>query len=318
MTKADTLRQAAEEKLGAVVETAMDTTGKSGVEKGFITTVQEVSNTPLNELVAKLIDAAVQFGLKLLAALAIYLIGRYVIRWSKKLLNSIFTKRGTEPAIASFTISLSTAALWVIVIIIAVGTLGVETTSLAALLAAGGMAIGMALSGTVQNFAGGIMLLAFKPFKAGDFIEAQGYAGTVTEVNITSTKLTTPDNKVVVLPNGTLSNGTINNYSKMPARRVDFTVSVEYGNDADKVKEILLGLAAADERVLTTANGGPADPFVGLVNLGASSVDFAFRVWVKAADYWGVYFSLNERIYSDLPKNGIKFPFQQISVHMEN
>lgn len=295
----------------------LDTTGKSAVEKTLIETMNKVSSTPADQLLASLGEKALQFGLKVVAALLIYILGGYVIKWVKKILNNLFSKKKTEPAIVSFTMSLVTAALWVIVIIVAVGTLGVETTSLAALLAAGGMAIGMALSGTVQNFAGGIMILAFKPFKVGDYIEAQGFAGTVSEMNITSTKLTTVDNRVIILPNGTLSNGTINNYSKMEYRRVDFTVGVEYGSDADKVKEILLGIAAADKRVLNAAAGAPADPFVGLVNLNASSVDFTFRLWAKAADYWGVFFETYEKIYKVLPENGINFPFPQMTVHMD-
>jgi len=317
ISKVDSAQIAVSEAVDSVRTAMLDTVGKSGLEKGFIETINKVSDTPADQLLASLGEKALQFGLKLVAAFLIYIIGGYVIKWVRKVLGRFFKRKKTEPAIVSFMTSLVTTLLWVVVIIIAVGTLGVETTSLAALLAAGGMAIGMALSGTVQNFAGGIMILAFKPFKVGDYIEAQGYAGTVTEVNITSTKITTVDNRVVILPNGTLSNGTINNYSKLQYRRVDFTVSVEYGSDAEKVAELLRGVAADDARILGAAEGAPADPFVGLALLNASSVDFTFRVWVKSADYWGVFFDTNAAIYKTLPENGIHFPFPQVSVHLD-
>lgn len=295
----------------------LDTTGKSEIEKDLISSINQVTSTPPDQLLASLGEKALQFGLKLLAAFLIYIIGAWLIKVIKNTLRRFFSRRNTEPAIVSFTMSLVTAALWVILIIVAVGTLGVETTSLAALLAAGGMAIGMALSGTVQNFAGGVMILAFKPFKVGDYIEAQGFAGTVSEVNITSTKLVTLDNRVIILPNGPLSSGSVNNYSKMEFRRVDLNVGVEYGSDADKVKELILGIASNDSRVLGTAQGAPADPFVALTSLSPSSVDFTVRLWVKSAEYWDVFFATNECIYKTLPENGVNFPFPQLSVHMK-
>ncbi len=294
----------------------LDTLGKSDMEKEFISSIQAISSTPPEQIVSSLVEKGIQFGLKLLAAIAIYLIGAWIIRMVKKLLRSFFAKKNTEAAIVSFTMSLATALLWVLVVIIAVGALGVETTSLAALLAAGGMAIGMALSGIVQNFAGGLMILIFKPFKAGDYIEAMGYAGTVSEVNITSTKIVTVDNKVIILPNGPLQSGTVDNYSKMDYRRVDFSVGVEYGSDADDVRSALLEIAASDKRVLTAGQGAPADPFVGVLNLNPSSVEFTFRIWTRTADYWGVFFDTNEKIYKMLPERGISFPFPQVSVHM--
>lgn len=307
---------AAKAAAGQAKPALLDTLGKSDMEKEFISSIQAISSTPPEQIVSTLVEKGIQFGLKLLAAIAIYLIGAWLIRMVKKLLRSFFTKKNTEAAIVSFTMSLATALLWVLVVIIAVGALGVETTSLAALLAAGGMAIGMALSGIVQNFAGGLMILIFKPFKAGDYIEAMGYAGTVSEVNITSTKIVTVDNKVIILPNGPLQSGTVDNYSKMDYRRVDFAVGVEYGSDADAVRSALLDIAASDKRVLTAVQGAPADPFVGVLSLNPSSVDFTFRIWTRTADYWGVFFDINEKIYKLLPERGIKFPFPQVSVHM--
>lgn len=272
---------------------------------------------------------AIHFGLKVVAALIIYLVGAWLIRRVKILLHKIFVKRKTEHTLATFVTSFVSIMLTVILVIISVSTLGVDTTSLAALLAAGGMAIGMALSGTVQNFAGGIMLLVFKPFKAGDFIEAQGYTGTVTDVTIVSTKLLTLDNRVVVLPNGALSNGTINNFSAQPLRRVDLEVSVAYGSDADACEQTLLEIIREDARVLTSADERPAntsvaginlqklpipDPFVALKQLNANDITFVVRVWVRAENYWDVYFALLKRFYTELPKRGYSFSYPHCDV----
>ena len=277
---------------------------------------EKISTTPTSELFSELVDKAVTFSLKVLAALAIYFIGAWLIKKIKNMLKRLFDKRDYEPAIESFIQSIVGIALWIILIIAVIGTLGIETTSFAALLAGGGMAIGLALNGTVQNFAGGIMILIFRPFKSGDFIETQGFAGTVTEVTITSTKLITTDNRVIVIPNGALSNGTINNYSHMPTRRLDLTVDVEYGTSAEKTCELLHTLIKQDERILTTANGGNADPFVALSTLKDSSIQFVIRVWVKAEDYWGVNFDHLAKIYDELPKNGIQFPYPKLDVNI--
>lgn len=280
--------------------------------------LEKLASSKPEELLSSFLDQALHFGLKVLAALAIYFIGGWIISKIKKMLGKVFKKKSTEPAIASFVMSLVSITLTVILIILTVGTLGINTSSLAALLAAGGMAIGMALSGTVQNFAGGIMILVFKPFKSGDFIEAQGFAGVVTDVNIVSTKLTTGDNKTIVIPNGALSSGTINNYSKQPLRRVDWTVSVEYGSNPEEVKKAILSILKADSRVLDSSKNAPADPFIALSNLGASSVDYVVRAWVNAADYWDVFFNVNEKVYTELPQKGVNFPFPQLDVTVKN
>ena len=287
------------------------------VKKAALT--ETLKTTPPDQLLQQFTSAAVNFGLKVLAALLIYAIGAWIIQIVKKSLKKGFARKNTEKTIASFTYSLVSIILWVIVIIIAVSTLGVNTSSLAALLAAGGMAIGMALSGTVQNFAGGIMILVFKPFKAGDFIEAQGFSGTVKEVNIVSTKLLTTDNRIIILPNGALSNGNINNVNPLPLRRVDINVSVAYGSDADAVKKAILEIASGIPAIIDSKTPGAADPFVALTSLEASSVDFVVRCWVNSPDYWDVKFGLNEAIYTQLPgKYGIQFPFPQVDVHIKN
>lgn len=284
-------------------------------------------------------DTLLSFGIKVLAALAIFVVGILLLKWIRSLLNRRFERRNTEPTIASFVISFINISVITLLIVVCVSTLGVDTTSLAALLAAGGLAIGMALSGTVQNFAGGIMLLAFKPFKAGDLIEAQGALGKVVEVNITATKVLTPDNQVVILPNGALSNGIIHNYNGRPLRRVEWLVSVSYGVDAAKCKEAILAIVKSEKRVLqettdmdalyqelkitsyqlSTVNyrmdAIPA-PFVALKSLNANDITFVVRAWVRADDYWDVFFGLQERFYTELPPQGFTFAYPHVDVTM--
>jgi len=287
------------------------------------------------------VDKATQFGLKVLMALVIYVVGIWLIGWVKRAMKRMFERRKIEATLASFISSFVSISLTVVLIIITVSTLGVNTTSLAALLAAGGMAIGMALSGTVQNFAGGLMLLAFKPFKAGDFIDAQGHSGKVIEVNITATKILTPDNRVVILPNGALSNGTINNFSGRPLRRVEWLVSVSYGVDAAACKKAILAIVNSDNRVLqpdtdmdalykelnisafqlSTVNyrlDAIPSPFVALKDLNENDITFVVRAWVRATDYWDVFFNLQERFYTELPPQGFTFAYPHVDVTMLN
>ena len=280
-----------------------------------------------------------QFGLKVLAALLLYIVGIWLIRLLKKGMKRMFERRKVEPTLASFISSFVSITLTILLVVVAVSTLGVNTTSLAALLAAGGMAIGMALSGTVQNFAGGLMILAFKPFKAGDLVEALGQLGTVVEVNITVTKILTPDNRVVILPNGALSNGTINNFSGRPLRRVEWLVSVSYGVDAAACKQAILSILNDDNRVLqadtnmdelykelnvtkfqlSTVNyrmsAIPA-PFVALKSLNENDITFVVRAWVRGKDYWDVFFDLQERFYTELPPQGFTFAYPHVDVTM--
>lgn len=277
-----------------------------------------IRETPPQDLLAMFGEQALHFGLKVLAAIALYIVGGWIIGLVKKALKKSFAKKKTEATVATFSESLITIALWVLLIIAVVGTLGVNTTSLAALLAAGGMAIGMALSGTVQNFAGGIMLLVFRPFKVGDFIETAGFSGKVTEVTIVSTKLLTTDNRVIIMPNGTLSNGNINNVTGRHLRRVDIPVSVAYGTKADAVKSALMELVQANPLFLDSKTHGAQDPFVGLAELADSSVNFVVRAWVNGKDYWDARFQLQEAIYTELPsKYGIEFPFPQMDIHVK-
>ena len=290
----------------------------NAVQTGIAGIVEKVTTTPATELIKDIIDSAVSFGLKLIAAFLIYFVGAWVIRRIKAILRRSFEKRKTDAAIASFVQSITSIVLTIILVIITIGTVGIDTSSIAALLTGGGLAIGMALNGTMQNFAGGLMILVFKPFKAGDYIEAQGHGGTVSEVNITSTKLTTVDNRVIIIPNGILSNDVINNYSSRQVRRLDINIGVEYGSSSAKTKELLMSLIRSDERSLTAEQGAPADPFVALSALNESAVEFTIRIWVKAENYWGLKFDLTEKIYNELPKHGIMFPFPQLDVNIKN
>lgn len=260
------------------------------------------------------VQQMITFGLKVLAALLIYIIGAWLIKQVGKMQDKRFERRKTDPTVASFTKSATTFLLSLILIIIAVGTLGIDTTSIAALLAAGGMAIGMALSGTLQNFAGGLMILAFRPFKVGDWISAQGYEGTVTSVSIVATKIKTIDNREVVLPNGALSNGVIDNYSTLPLRRINMVVSVAYGTDAQECMNLLLNMLSEDERILNKETDGAADPFVALKTLNSSDISFVVRAFVKNEDFWAVTFDLNKRIYTELPQHGIQFAYPHVDV----
>lgn len=276
---------------------------------------EELAKDP-NGTIQELLQDLLHFGIKVVIAILIYIVGAWLIKKIRKMLANMFTRRNADPALASFVGSFISIALTIILIIITISTLGINTTSLAALLAAGGMAIGMAMSGTVQNFAGGIMILAFKPFKVGDFIETQGYTGTVTDVSIVNTSLTTPDNKAILIPNGTIVGSNINNYSRHPLRRVDWEVGVEYGADSELCKKVLMDLVKADSRVLDATTEGAMDPMVVLSRLSDSAVVFSVRVWVKTPDYWDVFFAINDQIYTKLPKAGIQFPFPQLDVHV--
>ena len=273
--------------------------------------IEAVSDGKIDTLLKQLISMGVELGKSILLAIAIYIAGKFIIKLINKVVRQMLERRGVDATIQSFLKSF-VSILNILLIITVISALGVNTTSFAALLASVGVAAGMALSGNLQNLAGGLIILLFKPFKVGDFIEAQGTMGTVKEIQIIHTILQTVDNKEIFLPNGSLSSGSITNYNKMGTRRVDFTVSVEYGTDVEKVLNALKSIAVSDERILKD----PA-PFYALSALADSSVNFTFRVWVNSADYWGVYFDVNKRIYEDFNRIGISFPFPQLQIHQK-
>jgi len=256
-------------------------------------------------------DMVIEYGIQIIVAIVILIVGMWVVKMIQGALGRTMEKRGTDPSLKGFTLSLSGMALKVMVIIAVISQLGVATTSFVAILGAAGLAVGLALSGTLQNFAGGAMILIFKPFKTGDFIDAQGYMGTVNEIQIFNTILKTPDNKTIIIPNGGLSTGSMVNFSTEATRRVDWTFGIGYGDDADKAQEVIKGLLAQDSRILK-------DPaiFCELSELGDSSVNFATRAWVNAGDYWGVYFDMNKKVYQEFEKVGLSIPFPQMDVHV--
>lgn len=273
--------------------------------------MKEIFNSEsMQALIEKGMDLGIEAGKSIIVAVVIYFVGKALITLVNRMLSGVMERRKVDPAIQSFAKSLVNILMMILLVISVVSALGVNTTSFAALLASGGVAVGMALSGNLQNLAGGIVILLFRPFKVGDYIEAQGTGGTVSEIQIFHTILTTPDNKKIFLPNGALSSGNITNYSKESLRRVDFTVAVEYGADIDKVRKVLKDILDKDERVLQE----PA-PVIVLGALADSSVNMTVRVWVKSEDYWNVFFQTNETIYNEFNRQGISFPFPQLTIH---
>ena len=273
--------------------------------------MKELGNSEyIHELLDKGIDIGIEAGKNIIIAIIIYFVGKALISLINRMLGGMMERKKIDPAIQSFTKSLVNIMLMILLVISVVSALGVNTTSFAALLASAGVAVGMALSGNLQNLAGGIVILLFRPFRVGDYIEAQGTGGTVTEIQIFHTILTTADNKKIYLPNGALSSGNITNYSKEPLRRVDFTVAVEYGEDIDKVRKALSDILSMDKRVMQE----PA-PVIVLGSLADSSVNMTVRVWVKSEDYWNVFFQTNETIYNEFNRLGINFPYPQLTIH---
>lgn len=293
-----------------VTETLQDTTAVNNMVDG----VKKLAATPVSEWLPDLVkEYVVPFGLKLVAAIVVLLLGRWVIRLLKKALRKVMDRRGADPSLSSFLMSLVSVLLTFFLILAIVGILGINTSSLVALLASAGLAIGMALSGTLQNFAGGVMIMLFKPFRVDDFISAQGFEGKVSEIQIFNTHLLTVDNKEVILPNGILSTGTMTVFSKRDTRRVDWTFSIAYGDDYDKAKAVLKHLCSQDKRIL-------AEPevMIELMKLNTSSVDLTVRAWVKTPDYWPVFFAMNERVYKAFAEAGLNIPFPQVDVHMKD
>ena len=272
-----------------------------------------LSTMSLDTLVNKLIDLSVSFGSKLLVALLVFFIGRWIVKKLNRLVINILTKRHVEASLATFTKSLVSITLNFTLVIIIISVLGIETSSFIALFASAGVAVGMALSGTLQNFAGGVMILLFKPFKVGDYIEAQGQSGTVKEIQIFNTIITTTDNKVIIIPNGGLSTGIMMNYSKESQRRVDWVFGIGYGDSYEHSKAVIARLLDNDPRVLKDPNY-----FIALTALNSSSVDIVVRAWVKAENYWGVFFDMNEKVYKTFAEENLNIPFPQMDVHLYN
>ena len=273
--------------------------------------VASLSSLTIAEVVEYVTNAALTLGSKIIQIIVIWLVGRWLSKRLSSMVKTMMKKKDTDASIQTFLISFIDIVALIVLLIIIISVVGVDTSSFVALFASAGVAIGMALSGTLQNFAGGVMVLLFRPYKVGDYIEAQGQAGTVKEIQIFNTLLQTPDNRIIIVPNGPLSTGIINNYSRESKRRVDFVYSISYGDDFELAKSVLLDIISKDERIMKD----PA-PFIELGELGASSIDIKVRVWCNSADYWGVFFDMNKTVYKTFPEKGLNFPFNTITVNM--
>ena len=270
-----------------------------------------ITTQQINEVISKLIDGGIDLGGRILAALIIFFIGKYLINWANKLFAKMLQNRNVDASIQSFLRSIVNITLLVMLFLAVIGKLGIELTSFAALLASVGVAVGMALSGNLSNFAGGVIILVFRPYKVGDYIEAStGASGKVTDIQIFHTVLTTSDNKVVFVPNGSMSNAVVTNYNRKETRRLQFTFGVEYGTDFEFAKSVLLEIINKDSRILKD----PA-PFIAVSELADSSVNIIVRVWVNSDDYWNVNFDMNKNVYATFNEKGISFPFPQLTIH---
>ena len=275
--------------------------------------VTKIANTDYRQLLVDLANEAMWVGLKIVLALLIWWVGRWIIRKLLAMLERLFIRRNIEASLRKFLHNVANVAMSLMLILSVVQTLGVNITSILALFASATLAIGMALSGTMQNFAGGVMILLLKPYRVGDFISAQGQSGTVKEIMLFSTCIETIDKQTIYIPNSSISTAIIDNYSVSELRRADITVSIAYGDDVDVARAEIMALIKADERILAE----PA-PVVVVSALADSSVNLSVRMWVRNGDYWGVINDMNERIYKVLPTKGIHFPFPQLDVHVHN
>jgi small conductance mechanosensitive channel len=261
----------------------------------------------------QIVALAVGYAPKLLLAIITLIIGFWVIKKIVKLMNKMMDKKDIEQSLKKFLDSLVSIILKILLIISVISMVGIETTSFVAIIAAAGFAIGMALQGSLGNFAGGVLILIFKPYKVGDFIEAQGYSGAVRSIEIFNTVLITPDNRKVVIPNGPLSNGPITNFTAESTRRLDLSFGIGYGDDIDKAKSIIEKVITADERVKKE----PAH-LIAVGQLADSSVNITVRVWCDTSEYWNINFDIHERIKKEFDANGISIPFPQTDVHLYN
>lgn len=307
----------------------------------IIPDVKSISSLSLDELIEQSISNITEFAINLVIAIVIFYVGKFIIKKIYNLVHAILQRRKVDQSLSTFILSFIKIVLYFVLIIVVIGVLGIETTSFLALFASAGVAIGMALSGTLQNFAGGVLILLLKPYKIGDYIEAQGYAGTVTEIQIFHTIICTPDNKSIIIPNGGLSTGSINNYSREDYRRVDWEVALAYGDDVDVARKAIIDILNNDERVVKGSieedrqlRNKPCNatinkhnlaslqancaPIVILSKLGDSSIVLTVRAWTTTENYWGLMGDINETIYKELPKHGLSFPYPQMDIHIKN
>jgi len=271
----------------------------------------ENSTEVIDALIIKLIELSATYGPKLLLAIITLFAGLWILKRVNKLISKSFEKANMEPSLSTFLRNLLISLLKAMLGLTVLSMLGLEMTSFVAILGAAGLAVGLALSGTLQNFAGGVIILLLKPFKVGDFVEASGYTGTVKEIQIFVTILNTTDNKRIILANGALASSNLTNFSAEPLRRVDFSIGIAYGDSYDGAKALIERFIAEDDKILKD----PA-PFIGLGELADSSVNITVRTWVEAPNYWDVFFRMNERVYKEFGENNLNIPFPQMDVHV--
>lgn len=265
----------------------------------------------LEQLVQKGIDLGAEAGKNIVIALLILIAGRFAIRLAKRFLTQLLSRTKIDATVQSFVVSLSNILMLLLLIVSVVSALGVNTTSFAALLASAGVAIGMALSGNLQNFAGGIVILVLRPYKAGDYIEVQNVQGTVQEIQIFHTIITTPDNKMIFIPNGTMSSSVITNYTRTGIRRIEWLIGIDYGADPEQARQAISEVLKAETRILTDP-----EPYIAVTALGDSSVDIIVRAWVASSDVISTKDDVNEAIYHIFNERSINFPFPQQTVHL--
>ncbi len=265
----------------------------------------------MEDIINQVYQLLTVYGLKILAALAIFIIGRWVAKGVRKLVQRVMTKSKVDSTLVTFTANLVYIALLAFIVIAALGQLGIQTTSFIAILGAAGLAVGLALQGSLSNFAAGFLLIIFRPFKVGDLIEGAGVFGVVEAIQIFTTQLKTADNKTVIVPNAKLTDDNIVNWTVKGTRRVDMVMGIGYEDDIDKARSLMTDIIAADDRILKDPT-----PQISVSELADSSVNFVVRPWVKVEDYWGVYFDLTEKIKKSFDANGISIPFPQRDVHV--
>lgn len=275
--------------------------------------IEKLMNLDMQEMLSHLAEQAIWVFVKILIALAFYFVGRWLIRRILRLLDRMFERKEVDISIRPFIRNTASVVMILVLVLVVVQTLGVNVTSLIAIFSAATLAIGMALSGTAQNFAGGVMILAVKPYRVGDYITAQGQSGTVQEIKLFSTVITTVDNQTIYIPNNVIATGIIDNYSTATTRRTDWSLALSYGDDVEEARRVILEMLSADERILKE----PA-PVVWLNALEDSCIRLTVRAWVKNSDLWEVFFEYNERFYKELPKAGLRFPFPQLDIHVKN
>ena len=278
----------------------------------FVGKLMEFTSQSAEDILKQVTAFVLETAGKIVLALLIYYLGRLAIKWARKFLKKAMGRHKVDVSLQRFVLSCTQVLLIIILAMTIIGILGINTTSIIAIFASAGLGIGMALSGTLQNFAGGVMILLTKTYRIGDYIETQGQAGNVKEIKLFHTHINTSDNKTVVIPNGMISNGIINNYTAEPNRRVEWVFGISYGDDYDVAKDAITEILLSDGRVLKDR-----DYLVAMKDLAASSVNIVVRAWVPAAEFWNVYFDINEIVYKTLPQKNIHFPFPQMDVNLK-